>query len=180
MSGKLKLVVLGSGAVGKSAVVLRLVSGTFFEEYDPTIEDSYRKEMVVDGQTAMLEILDTAGQEDFLSLRATYLEEGHGFLLVYSIDNPQSFEEVCSLFEALERVKGDAPINVVIAGNKCDLPAEQRKVQRSQVEAFAKQRKVPFFETSAKESINVTESFENVVREIRKKSAPKKGGCTLL
>ncbi|KAL0246381.1 hypothetical protein GEMRC1_007593 [Eukaryota sp. GEM-RC1] len=181
MSGKIKLVVLGSGAVGKSALTLRLVQGHFFAEYDPTIEDSYRKEMVVDGQNSSLEILDTAGQEDFCSLRSTYFEEGHGFLLVYSIDNPQSLEEVEQLYDAIVRVKDDQPVNIVVAGNKCDLPESERKVDKSTGESFTKKKKVSFFETSAKDCINVEEAFAEVVRQVRRSEAPKKkGGCTLL
>ncbi|PIK50414.1 putative ras-related protein [Apostichopus japonicus] len=56
-----KLVVLGSGGVGKSALTVQFVQGIFVEKYDPTIEDSYRKQVEVEGQQCMLEILDTAG-----------------------------------------------------------------------------------------------------------------------
>ena len=56
-----KIVVLGSGGVGKSALTVQFVQGIFVEKYDPTIEDSYRKQVEVDGQQCMLEILDTAG-----------------------------------------------------------------------------------------------------------------------
>ena len=56
-----KIVVLGSGGVGKSALTVQFVQGIFVEKYDPTIEDSYRKQVEVEGQQCMLEILDTAG-----------------------------------------------------------------------------------------------------------------------
>ena len=56
-----KIVVLGSGGVGKSALTVQFVQGIFVEKYDPTIEDSYRKQVEVDGSQCMLEILDTAG-----------------------------------------------------------------------------------------------------------------------
>uniref|UniRef100_A0A2K5F078 Ras-related protein Rap-1b n=1 Tax=Aotus nancymaae TaxID=37293 RepID=A0A2K5F078_AOTNA len=62
-----KLVVLGSGGVGKSALTVQFVQGIFVEKYDPTIEDSYRKQVEVDAQQCMLEILDTAGTEQFTS-----------------------------------------------------------------------------------------------------------------
>ena len=58
-----KIVVLGSGGVGKSALTVQFVQGIFVEKYDPTIEDSYRKQVVIDGETCLLDILDTAGQE---------------------------------------------------------------------------------------------------------------------
>jgi small GTP-binding protein len=56
-----KVVVLGSGGVGKSALTVQFVSGCFMEKYDPTIEDFYMKEIEVDGSPCVLEILDTAG-----------------------------------------------------------------------------------------------------------------------
>lgn len=56
-----KLVVLGSGGVGKSALTVQFVQGIFVEKYDPTIEDSYRKKVEVDNEQCILEILDTAG-----------------------------------------------------------------------------------------------------------------------
>lgn len=65
-----KIVVLGSGGVGKSALTVQFVQGIFVEKYDPTIEDSYRKQVEVDGQQCMLEILDTAGT---VSAHTTYL-----------------------------------------------------------------------------------------------------------
>lgn len=61
-----KIVVLGSGGVGKSALTVQFVQGIFVEKYDPTIEDSYRKQVEVDGQQCMLEILDTAGTVRYL------------------------------------------------------------------------------------------------------------------
>ncbi len=64
-----KVVVLGSGGVGKSALTVQFVSGCFMEKYDPTIEDFYRKEIEVDGSPCVLEILDTAGTEQFASMR---------------------------------------------------------------------------------------------------------------
>lgn len=62
-----KIVILGSGGVGKSALTVQFVQGIFVEKYDPTIEDSYRKQVEVDGQQCMLEILDTAGTVSLLN-----------------------------------------------------------------------------------------------------------------
>ena len=89
-----KVVVLGSGGVGKSALTVQFVTGKFAEKYDPTIEDFYRKEITIDDRPAVLEILDTAGTEQFASMRDLYIRNGHGFILVYSVTNEQSFQEV--------------------------------------------------------------------------------------
>lgn len=89
-----KVVVLGSGGVGKSALTVQFVTGTFIEKYDPTIEDFYRKEIEVDSSPSVLEILDTAGTEQFASMRDLYIKNGQGFILVYSLVNQQSFQVV--------------------------------------------------------------------------------------
>ena len=89
-----KIVVLGSGGVGKSALTVRFVAGQFVEKYDPTIEDFYRKEIDIDGLPGVIEILDTAGTEQFASMRDLYIKNGQGFILVYSIINQQSFIDV--------------------------------------------------------------------------------------
>lgn len=86
------MVVLGSGGVGKSALTVQFVTGTFIEKYDPTIEDFYRKEIEVDSSPSVLEILDTAGTEQFASMRDLYIKNGQGFILVYSLVNQQSFQ----------------------------------------------------------------------------------------
>lgn len=90
-----KVVVLGSGGVGKSALTVQFVTGTFIEKYDPTIEDFYRKEIEVDSSPSVLEILDTAGTEQFASMRDLYIKNGQGFILVYSLVNQQSFQVNC-------------------------------------------------------------------------------------
>lgn len=64
-----KITVLGSGGVGKSALTIRLITGTYEANYDPTIEDSYRKQVSIDDEPALLDILDTAGQEEYSALQ---------------------------------------------------------------------------------------------------------------
>ena len=87
-----KVVILGSGGVGKSAITMKFVTGNFMEKYDPTIEDFYRKEIEIDQAPAMLEILDTAGTEQFASMRDLYIKNGQGFIIVYSITSLQTFQ----------------------------------------------------------------------------------------
>merc|ERR1712117_895240 len=93
MTTNFKIVVLGAGGVGKSALTLRLISDEFAEEYDPTIEDSYRKQVAIDGKPALLDVLDTAGQEEYASLQDQWIREGDGYLIVYAINNKASFDE---------------------------------------------------------------------------------------
>eukprot|EP01097_Dermamoeba_algensis_P010929 TRINITY_DN8300_c0_g1_i1.p1 TRINITY_DN8300_c0_g1~~TRINITY_DN8300_c0_g1_i1.p1 ORF type:complete len:194 (-),score=24.68 TRINITY_DN8300_c0_g1_i1:213-794(-) len=161
-----KVVILGGGGVGKSCITIQLTSNVFVAQYDPTIEHTYRKEMTVDNQSVMLEILDTAGQEDFTILRDTYIRGGEGFVLVYSITSPESFEQIPSLLQQIMEVKDvEANFPTVLVGNKCDLEQE-RKVSRRQGEELARTNRIQFYESSAKLRVNIDEVFEQLVREI--------------
>ncbi|MES1914713.1 MAG: hypothetical protein MHM6MM_006759 [Cercozoa sp. M6MM] len=162
-----KIVVLGGGGVGKSALTIRLVTDNFLEEYDPTIEDSYRKQVIIDDDTALLDILDTAGQEEFSSMQDQWMREGKGFLLVYSIDSKTSFDEVSVLHEKILRSKDQEKVPIVLVANKSDLENE-RQVKYEDGKSLADMWGCPFFETSAKEKINNEACFFEVVRQIRR------------
>ncbi|XP_014211604.1 ras-like protein 3 [Copidosoma floridanum] len=168
-----KIVVLGSGGVGKSALTVQFVQGIFVEKYDPTIEDSYRKQVEVDGQQCMLEILDTAGTEQFTAMRDLYMKNGQGFVLVYSITAQSTFNDLHDLREQILRVKDTDDVPMVLVGNKCDLE-DERVVGKDQGSNLARQYNCAFMETSAKAKINVNDIFYDLVRQINKKSPEKK------
>ena len=184
-----KLVVLGGGGVGKSALTIRLVTDNFLEEYDPTIEDSYRKQVVIDQKTALLDILDTAGQEEYSSMQDQWMREGKGFLLVYSITSRSTFDEISVFKEKILRAKDMDAVPMVLVGNKCDLEKE-RQVSLEEAQQKAAEWGCPFMEVSAKEKVKNEDCFFEVVREIRKKDNPagdggsaagkKKKGCIIL
>eukprot|EP01083_Nonionella_stella_P193204 713819_1 len=170
-ANEFKIVVLGGGGVGKSALTIRLVTDNFLEEYDPTIEDSYRKSVVIDDTPILLDILDTAGQEEFSSMQDQWLRAGDGFLLVYSITSRHTFDEVMILRDKILRCRDDDDtdsIPIVVAGNKCDLE-EQRQIAALEGKHFCKDINAPFYETSAKDKINNVECFYQIYREYRKK-----------
>jgi len=163
--------VLGSGAVGKSALTIRLVTDNFLDEYDPTIEDSYRKQVMIDDQTALLDILDTAGQEEFSSMQDQWMRDGKGFLLVYSIAERESYNHTETLRDKIFRSKDTDVVPIVLVGNKCDLAREgRRQVQKEEAEARAREWGCPFWEASAKEKLNNEVCFFDLVRQIRKMS----------
>lgn len=184
-----KLVVLGGGGVGKSALTIRLVTDNFLDEYDPTIEDSYRKQVMIDDETALLDILDTAGQEEFSSMQDQWMRDGQGFLLVYNIVARPTFDEVSILYDKILRTKDSDDVPIVLVGNKCDLK-EQRVVEYDEGATLAKQWGCPFFETSAKIKLNNEACFFELVRTIRNQQKQRTGqtgggksrkrGCTIL
>lgn len=168
-----KIVVLGSGGVGKSALTVQFVQGIFVEKYDPTIEDSYRKQVEVDGQQCMLEILDTAGTEQFTAMRDLYMKNGQGFVLVYSITAQSTFNDLQDLREQILRVKDTDDVPMVLVGNKCDLE-DERVVGKDLGRSLASQFNCAFMETSAKAKINVNDIFYDLVQQINKKSPERK------
>lgn len=173
-----KLVIVGGGGVGKSSMTIQLIQNHFIEEYDPTIEDSYRKQVVVDDETCLLDVLDTAGQEEYSSMRDRYMRTGQGFLCVYSVTSRSSFDEVTAFQEQILRVKDEDEVPLVLVGNKRDLE-NQRQVTTTEGYELAKTFRCPFFETSAKTRINIEESFFEVVRQIKKDIQKRNGPTTI-
>lgn len=162
-----KLVVVGGGGVGKSCLTIQLIQSHFVDEYDPTIEDSYRKQCMIDDEVALLDVLDTAGQEEYSAMREQYMRTGEGFLLVYSITSRQTFEEIITFQQQILRVKDRDYFPMIVVGNKCDLESE-RQVAKQEGEALARRFGCKFIETSAKSRINVESAFYEIVREIRR------------
>ncbi|KAJ3405034.1 hypothetical protein HDU80_001988 [Chytriomyces hyalinus] len=155
----------------------------FVEHYDPTIEDSYRKQVNIDGETCVLEILDTAGQEEYSSsMGDQWLRRGDGFLLIYSITSRQSFARIKRFREQLARVRDHSEdISIVLVGNKCDMAGE-REVSTQEGLELANRLKCEFIETSAKTKYNVESAFHLAVRSLRKSThhKKKKGDCAIL
>ncbi|CAI4232853.1 unnamed protein product [Auanema sp. JU1783] len=93
-SSFLRIVVVGGGGVGKSALTIQFIQQYFVQDYDPTIEDSYTKQCFVDEDLCRLEVLDTAGQEEFSTMREQYLRSGNGFLIVYAVTDRNRFVQL--------------------------------------------------------------------------------------
>ncbi|KAF3395855.1 Ras-related protein Rap-1b, partial [Penicillium rolfsii] len=175
------IVVLGAGGVGKSCLTAQFVQNVWIESYDPTIEDSYRKQIEVDGRQCILEILDTAGTEQFNtthsstnqhplpSHRELYMKQGQGFLLVFSITSMSSLNELSELREQIIRIKDDEKVPLVIVGNKSDLE-EDRAVPRARAFGLSQNwGNAPYYETSARRRANVNEVFVDLCRQIIRK-----------
>jgi len=182
-----KILLLGEGGVGKSCILVQFVNGIFIERYDPTIEDSFRKNFETDGIQCMLEISDTASQEEYSDLRDLYLKNCNGFMLIYSIICKSSFEEIRTWREKILRVNNNTHIPMVLIGNKCDMDTF-RQVTTVEAQDLAKSFGCSFFEVSAKTALHSQEIFEDLVRQMRPKIVKidfkalsfRKGECKLL
>jgi len=161
-----KVIMVGSGGVGKSALTLQFMYDEFVEDYEPTKADSYRKKVVLDGEEVQIDILDTAGQEDYAAIRDNYFRSGEGFLCVFSITEDDSFQSTQEFRDQILRVKNDNNIPFILVGNKADL-TNNRKVQQATANNRAAQWQVPYVETSAKTRENVDKVFYDLMREIR-------------
>lgn len=102
---------------------------------DVPLPDSYRKQCVIDDEVALLDVLDTAGQEEYSAMREQYMRTGEGFLLVYSITSRQSFEEITTFQQQILRVKDKDYFPMVVVGNKCDLEGEREVTRQGMSES---------------------------------------------
>ena len=114
--------------------------------------------------------MDTAGQEEYEVMQENWIGQGKGFILVYSIDNEGSFQEIKNIKKRINRIKNFGQVSAILVGNKCDL--SNRKVTTEQGKALATELQMLFLETSAMTGMNCEETFSSLVREIRKKEAP--------
>eukprot|EP01084_Bolivina_argentea_P146137 255967_1 len=164
----IRIAIVGPGAVGKSAITQRIVNGEFKPDYDPTIDDLFEKIMNIDGHRIVVNILDTAGQEDFKGLREGQMKNKNGYIFVYSIVNFATFEDLENFYDTLLDVldseySGRKPM--ILCGNKIDLPeheiTEDERNEKERQWIANKQ-----YLTSAKNGHNIKNMIGWLVREI--------------
>ncbi|CAG8455623.1 11476_t:CDS:1 [Ambispora leptoticha] len=161
-----KLVVLGDDCTGKTELTIQLCLNHFAETYDPRIEDSYRKHVVIDDEPCVLEVLDLAGQEKFSALRDQWIRDGEGFLIVYSISSRSTFERIGRFRNQICRVKDTDSVPIMLVGNNCDKTTE-REVSREEGMNMARLLGCEFIECSSRTCVNVHRAFYTVVRMIQ-------------
>ncbi|NXU32578.1 RAB10 protein, partial [Thalassarche chlororhynchos] len=116
-----------------------------------------------------LQIWDTAGQERFHTLSTSYFRGAQGFVLVYDITNLDSFRSITSWMKDIHEKAGDE-VDVILLGNKCDKESE-RVVPKQKGEKLAWEHGIPFFETSAKDNVNIEDAFSILTKEILEKKS---------
>lgn len=182
----IKLGVIGPQAVGKSALTVRYVRKVFIDEYLPSIEDLYKRNISIDGQQVEINILDSSGLDEYVVMRRNWYCEREAFLMVYAINNRGSFEAMKMFNEQLSSYRAGKAAPITLVGNKSDI--EDRKVTKEEGMQLAKQFGANFVETSAKKDSYVKEAFEDTAKkayELKYKSqksgeAEEKKCCKLL
>ena len=164
----LKYIIIGDAAVGKSNLLLRYAHGQFKPEYQLTIGVEFgAKNIQISNKTYRIQIWDTAGQENFRSITRAYYKNSVCALVVYDISSKDSFNNVINWIEDCKN-QSSKTIFMVLVGNKCDLN-DKRQVSFEEGKEFAEKNDMMFYETSAKDGINVEEIFFNSANEIAKK-----------
>ncbi|KAJ5080287.1 ras-related protein rabd2a-like [Anaeramoeba ignava] len=162
-----KILLVGNFNVGKSCILLRFTDDTFSEVYLSTIGVDFKIRTIErEGKHVKMQIWDTAGQERFRTITRTYYRGCHGIIIVYDLTNRDSFESVPTWLKEVEQY-GETKAKILLVGNKADL-VEKRVVKTEEAKAFSEKYRIPFLETSAKNSTNIEEAFQILAGEILK------------
>uniref|UniRef100_A0ABI7XWR8 Ras homolog, mTORC1 binding n=1 Tax=Felis catus TaxID=9685 RepID=A0ABI7XWR8_FELCA len=135
----------------KSSLTIQFVEGQFVDSYDPTIENTFTKLITVNGQEYHLQLVDTAGQDEYSIFPQTYSIDINGYILVYSVTSIKSFEVIKVIHGKLLDMVGKVQIPIMLVGNKKDLHME-RVISYEEGKALAESWNAAFLESSAKEN----------------------------
>ncbi|KAG2484783.1 hypothetical protein HYH03_016436 [Edaphochlamys debaryana] len=162
----IKLLLVGDSGVGKSCLLLRFTDDMFTSSFITTIGIDFKiKKVDVEGKLVKLQIWDTAGQERFRTITSAYYRGAQGIILVYDISDEASFNNVRNWMRNIEQHASDN-VNKILVGNKLDLGDDKRVVSTARGQALADEFGFRFFETSAKDNVNVEEAFHAVARDV--------------
>ena len=164
MEKRVKFIIIGDKTVGKSCIINQFIEKQFINEYIPTIgSDKIMKEIEIKGEKLNLEIWDTVGQEQYRTVNKIFIKNAQIALIVYDITNRKSFENLNNWYNLIFEINKDSNVIVGVTANKTDL-YENQVVDSEEGKNFADEKKISFFETSAKDY----ESIENVFIQLSK------------
>ena len=159
----IRITMLGDSAVGKTSLISQFLTQNFDENYLTTIgKDKLEKKVVMeDGNEIKLIIWDTAGQERFHSIATSTIKGSQGIILTFDLTKKSTFNSLETWLNDISENSNEVP--VVIFGNKCDL-FENYEVENEDAKKFAKDHNLQYFETSAKQNVNVQEGFNSIAK----------------
>jgi small GTP-binding protein len=164
---KIKIVVVGDSGVGKTNLIKRFISNEFSENIKATIGVEFMsKTYRINKHLFKIEIWDTAGQERYKSITAVYYKGAKGALVVYDTTDQTTFDNIDKWMQEIKD-KTSKDIKLMIIGNKIDLK-EEREVKNEEALKKAQSFGIPLMETSALDTTNVKEAFNDLLKEIYK------------
>ena len=165
-----RVVVMGAAGVGKTSILTQFLYQRFVDEYHATVEEMYTEDYLINGMDVTLDFLDTAGSYEFPAMRKLSIQTADAFILVYSVDDEASYEEVANIREQIlveKNCDDEDEVPIVIVGNKADCDKEKRQVQRELAETTANiDWDNGYVEASAKENVNVSAIFRELLRQV--------------
>ncbi len=165
VDSRIQLLIIGDSEVGKTSILYRYANNQFSSFYLATVGiDYFTKDDVIDNKKIKVKIWDTAGQERYKSLTTSFFRNAQGIILAFDLSNAESFENLKYWIQSLNANLGEnTQIKKIIFGNKVDL---KREVEKEVIDSFTKENNIPYFEGSAKDDINVSESIRTLIKTI--------------
>ena len=175
----IKITVLGNITVGKSSLIYRFINYNLPQEYYDTLEDRYKIDVNIENKDYIVEILDT-GEDLYENITDMWISFGEGFLLVFAINDADSFEKIKLLYNRILKGKHGIKYPILLVGNKQDLENE-RKVSYDDAKQLADSWGIEYIETSAKTKFNYKEPFEKLAQKVilSKRTYPHPTTCYL-
>lgn len=160
-----KIIVVGAGFTGKSTLVIQFIQHFFVDDYDPTIEDSYRCVRMVDKKPIIFDILDTAGQEEYQTMFIHFnYTKAHGVVIVFSVTSRPSFEAARKYYYSILKER-QRRFPCILVGTKTDMN-ESRVISEEEGIKLGLELRVPYLELSCKEKEKVEKAFAGLEKMI--------------
>ena len=173
------LALLGESEVGKTSLIMRLCNNEFNEHELSTVgKESHMYPVKLHGHDMKIKIFDTAGQERFRSLIVKTFKIAEAIMLVYSIGNKRSFNQLDEWLRELSQNVDTTKIPIIIIGNKSDLDEEDRVISYDEGKNYAEKKGYHFYETSVKNNKNISECFNDIFEQLYKIYEPEIVGNT--
>ena len=162
-----KISILGKGVVGKTSIAFKMKNYDLdlTDEHYPTIEERLNFTYDYEGKPVEIELLDTAGEDDYQNMMDVWIEYGDCILLVFSLTSKSTFEHLDVIYQRIRKIKGEK-VYLLMIGNKSDL--REREVTSEEAIEKAKEWNISYLETSAKTGDNIMKILDILLNKIEK------------